>query len=162
MVAAMKKYLFLAYHKEYESFLNDLRKLGMIHVVEQDRSEVDEDKLFEFITEKKQLEEAKKTLNRVRDKKSENTFNVADANFGKEVPTLIERIENEKSSLKQQLMVSTKERDSLKPWGNFDPNQIKLLETLATAIFIILFPPSAPKHPRPQPAECHRRAQFLL
>ena len=71
MVAAMKKYLFLAYHKEYESFLNDLRKLGMIHVVEQDRSEVDEDKLFEFITEKKQLEEAKKTLNRVRDKKSE-------------------------------------------------------------------------------------------
>ena len=140
MVAAMKKYLFLAYHKEYESFLNDLRKLGMIHVVEQDRSEVDEDKLFEFITEKKQLEEAKKTLNRVRDKKSENTFNVADANFGKEVPTLIERIENEKSSLKQQLMVSTKERDSLKPWGNFDPNQIKLLEDAGYKINFFIVP----------------------
>lgn len=140
MVAAMKKYLFLAYHKEYESFLNDLRKLGMIHVVEQDRSEVDEDKLFEFITEKKQLEEAKKTLNRVRDKKSENTFNVADANFGKGIPTLIEGIENEKSSLKQQLMVSTKERDSLKPWGNFDPNQIKLLEDAGYKINFFIVP----------------------
>jgi V/A-type H+-transporting ATPase subunit I len=127
MVAKMKKYIFLAYHKDYEQFLNDLRNLGMIHVVEQNRSDIDEDKLFEFITRRKQLEDSRKTLNRVRDKVSENTFNNADANFGREIPAEIEKIEAEKLSLKQQLMVSVKEREALKPWGNFNPEKIKLL-----------------------------------
>lgn len=140
MVATMKKYVFLAYHKDYKQFLNDLRNLGMIHVVEQNRSEVDEDKLYEFITEKKQLEEAKKTLNRVRDKASVNTFNKADANFGRTIPAEIEKIENEKLSLKQQLMVSNKERDTLKPWGNFNPTQIKLLKNAGYNISFFIIP----------------------
>lgn len=140
MVATMKKYLFLAYHKDYNQFLDDLCNLGMIHVVEQDRSEVEEDKLYEYITEKKQLEEAKKTLNRVRDKKTEKPFNEADANLGKKIPSEIEKIENEKSLLKQQLMVSAKERDTLKPWGNFSPDQIKLLENAGYKISFFISP----------------------
>jgi V/A-type H+-transporting ATPase subunit I len=140
MVATMKKYLFLAYHKDYKLFLDDLRDLGMIHVVEQDRSEVEEDKLYEFITEKKQLEEAKKILNRVRDKKSDSPFNEADADSGKKTPAEIEKIENEKSLLKQQLMVASKERDTLKPWGNFSPDQIKLLENAGYKINFFISP----------------------
>ncbi len=136
----MKKYLFLAYHKDYNQFLDDLCNLGMIHVVEQDRSEVEEDKLYEYITEKKQLEEAKKTLNRVRDKKTEKPFNEVDANLGKKIPSEIEKIENEKSLLKQQLMVSAKERDTLKPWGNFSPDQIKLLENAGYKISFFISP----------------------
>jgi V/A-type H+-transporting ATPase subunit I len=67
MVATMKKYLFLTYHKDYSQFLNDLRNLGMIHVVEQDKSELNEDKIFEFISEKKQLKTMKQpALNSVK------------------------------------------------------------------------------------------------
>lgn len=140
MVATMKKYLFLAFHKDYSQFLDDLRNLGMVHVVEQDRSDIEEDKLYEFIVVKKQLEEAKKTLLRVRDKKQEIPFNKADANFGREIPCEIEKIDNEKLLLKQQLMVSVKERDNLKPWGNFDPNQIKLLEDAGYKINFFISP----------------------
>ncbi len=140
MVATMKKYLFLAYHEEYEKFLQDLRSLGMIHVVEQDRSQVDEDILFGFIAKKKQLEEAKKTLLRVRPKKTETPFKEADAAFGGEIPAEIEKIEVEKSALKQQLAVSEKERDALKPWGNFDPEQVKLLEDAGYKLNFFIVP----------------------
>lgn len=140
MVATMKKYLFLTYHKDYSQFLNDLRNLGMIHVVEQDKSELNEDKIFEFISEKKQLEEAKKILSRVRGKKTEREFNEADEKLGREIPSIVEKILSEKSSLKQQLMVSTKERDILKPWGNFSPEQIKLLKSEGYHINFFIVP----------------------
>ena len=48
MVAQMKKFIFLAFHKEYDRFLHDLRNLGMIHVVEQDHTEADEESLQQF------------------------------------------------------------------------------------------------------------------
>ena len=140
MVATMKKYLFLTYHKDYSQFLNDLRNLGMIHVVEQDKSELNEDKIFEFISEKKQLEEAKKILSRVRGKKTESEYKDADEKLGREIPSIVEKILSEKSSLKQQLMVSTKERDILKPWGNFSPEQIKLLKSEGYHINFFIVP----------------------
>ena len=34
MIAKMKKLTFLIYHKEYESFLQDLREVGVVHIVE--------------------------------------------------------------------------------------------------------------------------------
>jgi V/A-type H+-transporting ATPase subunit I len=112
----------------------------MIHVVEQDKSELNEDKIFEFISEKKQLEEAKKILSRVRGKKTEREFNEADEKLGREIPSIVEKILSEKSSLKQQLMVSTKERDILKPWGNFSPEQIKLLKSEGYHINFFIVP----------------------
>ena len=34
MITKMKKLTFLVYHKEYEAFLNSLRELGVVHIVE--------------------------------------------------------------------------------------------------------------------------------
>ena len=34
MITKMKKLTFLVYHKEYEDFLNSLRELGVVHIVE--------------------------------------------------------------------------------------------------------------------------------
>ena len=34
MITKMKKLTFLVYHKEYEQFLNSLRELGVVHIVE--------------------------------------------------------------------------------------------------------------------------------
>ncbi len=127
MVATMKKYVFLAFHKEYDQFLNDLRNLGMIHVAEQDRTEVDEEGIQDFLSETKKLNEAKKLLLRYRDKKSNKSFNEPDPELGKKIPTEIERIENKRSALNQQLQVSIKEKESLKYWGNFNPENIKKL-----------------------------------
>ena len=34
MITKMKKLTFLVYHKEYEEFLNSLRELGVVHIVD--------------------------------------------------------------------------------------------------------------------------------
>ena len=140
MVATMKKFVFLAFHKDWDQFLHDLRSLGMIHVVEHDRKDIDEDTLYDLIRNKKQLEEAKKLLVRARYNKTEIPLNEPNAKIGNTIPLEIEKIESEKSSLNQQLMVATKEREHLKPWGNFNPEQIKLLKTAGYNINFFIAP----------------------
>jgi V/A-type H+-transporting ATPase subunit I len=128
MVARMKKFTFLVFHKEYDQFLHDLRELGMIHVVVKENTTLNEDELHQYISEAKLLNEAKKTLEKVIDKKSPLSLNEPELERGKQIPALIEQIEDEKSLLTQQLQVSIKERDALRPWGNFDPENILQLE----------------------------------
>lgn len=128
MVAKMKKFLFLAYHKDYERFLHDLRDLGLIHVAETDRTVEDTDALNEFVVGLKQLREAQKILNRQIDKKTDIQQNEVDIELGKKIPNRIEYIQNRKASLNQQLQVSIKERDALLPWGDYDPENIQRLK----------------------------------
>lgn len=127
MVAKMKKFVFIAFHKDYDQFLHDLRDLGMIHVAEQDRTEVDEEGLEYYLSESKKLTEAKRELLRHRDKKSKVPFNEPDKELGYKIPAEIDEIERKLSYLKQKLQVSEKERDTLKVWGDFDPENIKKL-----------------------------------
>ncbi len=124
----MKKFTFLIYHKEYERFLEDLRELGLIHVVENKVNQEENRNLEVFNAQFKQLSEAEKLLKRYVDKKNPVTENPADAKRGVELPKDIERIQNERTSLSQQLQVSTRERDALAPWGNFDPELLSKLE----------------------------------
>lgn len=128
MIAKMKKYSFLAFHKDYDQFLHELRDLGMIHVVEKKKTTADEEQLLQFTSEFKQLTAAKKLLERYRDKKAEEPFNDPDVELGKRIPAIIETIQHAKTSLLQQLQVSTKEREALQPWGNFEPENIARLE----------------------------------
>lgn len=128
MVAKMKKFTFLTFHRDYEQFLYELRDLGMIHVAEKDRTSVHQDELQQFTASFKRLNEAKKILEKHVDQKTDDFFNEADAALGKRIPAAIEKIQQTISLLNQQLQVSTKERDALLPWGNFNPEDIKLLE----------------------------------
>lgn len=128
MVATMKKFVFISFHKDYDRFLHALRDMGMIHVAEQDNMKVDEEKLQDYLSASKRLSESIKKLKQLRDKKTAVPFHAADAEWGMDIPAEIEKIENKKSSLNQQLQVSIKERDALRPWGNFDPENIHRLK----------------------------------
>ena len=41
MITKMKKLTLLVYHKEYEDFLEGIRELGVVHIVEKQRGEMD-------------------------------------------------------------------------------------------------------------------------
>ena len=41
MITKMKKLTVLVYHKEYEEFLNRLRELGVVHIVEKQQGAAD-------------------------------------------------------------------------------------------------------------------------
>lgn len=128
MVAKMKKITFLIFHQEYTQFLEDLRELGLVHVVQNKVSQEESKSLELFNSQFKQLSEAEKVLKRLVDKKNPLPTNPADAKRGNELPKEIERIQNERMLLVQQQQVSIKERDAVQPWGNFDPNTLTKLE----------------------------------
>lgn len=121
MVAKMKKFTFLIYHKEYNDFLKDLRELGLMHVVENRVNQRENQHLEAFNAQYKQLSEAKKTLQKYTDKKSPVQPLPANGQRGHELPREIETLQNERTQLLQQLQVTTKERNALLPWGSFDP-----------------------------------------
>ncbi len=140
MIAKMKKFTFLAFHKEYDRFLHDLRNLGMIHVVEQNRTEADEESLQQFVTEAKKLGETIKTLKKNRDKKTTIASNEPNVVLGKKIPATIETIAQRKSSLNQQLQVAVKEREALRPWGDFDPENIHRLRRAGYQVHFFISP----------------------
>jgi len=128
MVAKMKKLTFLIYHKDYEQFLRDLRELGVVHVVENKLNQAQSERLDKLYMQWKQLTEAKKMLEKYRDKKSPLPPNPVDVEKGYRLPQEIEKIQADAATLMQQLQISKKERDALIPWGNFDPENISRLE----------------------------------
>ncbi len=140
MVAKMKKFTFLAYYRDYDAFLHDLRDLGLIHVAASDRPVEDNEQLDEFLVKLKQLREAQKILNRQIDKKSAAPLNEPDIERGKTIPREIELIQNATASLNQQLQVSVKERELLRPWGNFDPENIERLRKAGYLLDFFIVP----------------------
>ena len=140
MVAKMKKFTFLAYYRDYDAFLHDLRDLGLIHVAASDRPVEDNEQLDEFLVKLKQLREAQKILNRQIDKKSAAPLNEPDIERGKTIPREIELIQNATASLNQQLQVSIKERELLRPWGNFDPENIERLRKAGYMLDFFIVP----------------------
>jgi len=128
MVAKMKKLTFLIYHKDYEQFLRDLRELGVVHVVENKLNQAQSERLDKLYMQWKQLTEAKKMLEKYRDKKNPLPPNPVDVEKGYRLPQEIEKIQADAATLMQQLQISKKERDALIPWGNFDPENISRLE----------------------------------
>ncbi|HOI80106.1 MAG TPA: V-type ATP synthase subunit I, partial [Petrimonas sp.] len=136
----MKKFTFLAYYRDYDAFLHDLRDLGLIHVAASDRQVEDNEQLDEFLVKLKQLREAQKILNRQIDKKSAAPLNEPDIERGKTIPREIELIQNATASLNQQLQVSIKERELLRPWGNFDPENIERLRKAGYLLDFFIVP----------------------
>lgn len=140
MVARMKKFTFLVFHRDYDRFLHELRELGMIHVVEKEEAALNREELHQFIAESKLLKEARKTLEKVVDKKTFTPTDQPSVARGMEIPAAIAGIEAEKSALTQKLHVSIREREALRPWGNFNPTYLKKLEEAGYHLNLFITP----------------------
>ncbi len=125
----MRKFSFLIYHNDYDVFLQDLRKLGLIHVAQQEKEVEYNQELEDYLSQLKKLQESKKILEKtISDDKGEIPTNAADINLGYQIPRKIEDIQERIATIDQQLQVSSKELESLEPWGNFDWEIIKNLK----------------------------------
>lgn len=138
MIAKMKKFNFLVYHKDYEKFLDELKELGLIHVASQDKNVENDEQLDLFLKQSKKLQNAEKELTKFIDNKNETLFNEADAAKGLQIPAQIEEIKKEKAELQQKLQITQKERDAMLPWGNFNPDDISRLQQVGyhVALFV--------------------------
>jgi V/A-type H+-transporting ATPase subunit I len=124
MIIPMKKYSFLVYHREYTDFLNDLQKIGILHVIEKESGEFADEKLREQYNLINQFNAAIKFLQK-REVENKST-SIAKADGLK----IIEEIQNVQSEIElktQQLSSLKKEISIIRPWGDFSFENIDKL-----------------------------------
>ena len=102
MITKMKKLTFLVYHKEYEDFLNSLRELGVVHIVEKQQGAAENVELQDNIRLSARLAAALKLLqNQKHEKDAVIAANGGSAERGLQVLDEIDGLQAEHSKLLQ-------------------------------------------------------------
>ena len=129
MITKMKKLTVLVYHKEYEEFLNSLRELGVVHIVEKQQGAADNTELQENI---RLFNRLAATLKWLQNQKHEKNAVIAPeggtATRGMQVLDEVDALQTEHGKLSQQLQSYAKEKEVLEVWGNFEPTGIQKLK----------------------------------
>lgn len=134
MIVKMKRYSFLVYHKQYNDFLEKIREVGVLHVIEK----------AEGIAENDALREKMQMASRVQNALTQLENLLPETNQGIEVSAsrrttvtieeglqLLQKIENinsKKELLTQKKQLLEREFERMSIWGNFDLHRIKELE----------------------------------
>lgn len=125
MITRMKKLTFLVYHKEYETFLEQIRELGVVHIVEKQQGEMD-DNLHAYMQKRALYKTMLMNMYNLAEKQPEETVrkDVPADVLVKEYEELQERIQD----LNQQIPVVDKDIAQMEVWGDFDWNAVRKLE----------------------------------
>ncbi len=130
MIVKMNKYAFMVYHKEYETFLSDLRDAGVVHLVET-KSTADNKVLQESLIQRKRIDTLKryfKTL--LADQKDVQQAPARDISV-KEGLRLVQKIEecqDKKALLESARQTLEKEIAYMEIWGEFTYSNINKLQ----------------------------------
>lgn len=125
MIAKMKKLTFLIYHKEYETFLEQIRELGVVHIMEKQCGEMD-DTLQKFMQERAYYRNVLSQMLNLADKQPEDKLHT-----DKATDTILaeyERLQNLTQELNQQLPLIEKDIAQMDVWGDFDWKSIAKLQ----------------------------------
>ena len=129
MITKMKKLTFLVYHKEYEEFLNSLRELGVVHIVEKQQGAADNTELQENIRLFNRLAATLKLLqNQKHEKNAVIATEGGTATRGMQILDEVDALQTEHGKLSQQLQSYAKEKEVLEVWGNFEQTGIQKLK----------------------------------
>ncbi len=123
MIEPMTKYSFLVYHEGYNDFLQGIRDLGVLHVVERDKDV--SDSTIEKYSELKGISDVIKGLLARKIEKPENTSKAAN---GEEALEDVIKLQNDLEAKNQQLALLRKEMGYAAPWGDFSVDTVKKLK----------------------------------
>ncbi len=127
MILKMKKYAFLVYHKQYNDFLERIREIGVLHVIEKPQGIAEND----LLRDKMQLASRVKTTLKQLEKRIPKNAVLTEAKEnvqGLEILTKVENAFIEKDTLEQKLLLVEKERERMEVWGTFSPERLKELK----------------------------------
>lgn len=115
MIVKMKRYAFLVYHKEYSDFLEDIQKLGVVHVREKASGVPTDEALDTLLKTQGRLTAAINVLK----KRQIVPLEPQDGMDAQWVLETVEGIGQEIEVKKNELQIIDKERALLQPWGEF-------------------------------------------
>ena len=129
MIVKMKKYDFLIYHKDYQSFLLKLRELGVVHIVQKQLGTMTENSnLLDFMKLEKRYQECIRVLSRINNENKTKELEVVDKNLsGVKILEDTEVLLAEKERLNLDKQAIQKEITRIAPLGNFEPVNIARL-----------------------------------
>lgn len=125
MIAKMLKYSFLVFHEEYITFLEDIRELGVVHVISRQK-DISGDILDKY-TLVKEIQNVIRALEK-REVDSAGLEKPSEECRGRSAFDCVVSLFEEREHLQTQLSQLNREINQVKPWGNFSPEVIKKLK----------------------------------
>ena len=139
MITRMKKLSFLIHSGEYEQFLEHLRSIGVVHVVQKQAGALQDEALQEDINLLARYKNALKVLEPLAANGDGSLWQVPDSETNSDLSicqkepspmAVLERfdiLEAEKIVQDQTLQFLNRDRSQLLPWGDFDPAALERL-----------------------------------
>ena len=125
MITKMNKLTLLVYHKEYAAFLERLREVGVVHIVERKKGSVENPELEQQLTLANRYLRTIKRLEQCTVESYASATDIVQAlSVVEKYETLVAEIEQHKTLLQ----VVEKEISTLEPWGDFSFPTLEKLE----------------------------------
>lgn len=125
MISKMKKLAFLIYHKDYDTFLEQVRNLGVVHVVTKSQGEAENQDLQATIRLSARYAAAIKLLEGMDVKAADKTSGNADK--GEQVLDKLETLQQHDAETNHRIQAIEKEITAMEPWGDFKTESLKRL-----------------------------------
>lgn len=132
MVVPMKRLELLLYHKERDQFLDSLRSLGVVHIVQSEES-ADTNQNQQLQNLIRRCEKVITGLRKIAAVEGDSHTG-ASQKVPEEIIEEYEAFEAENEKLSQELLTLSKDYAQLEPWGSFDPSVIKKLGDSGVAV----------------------------
>ncbi|TLX75221.1 hypothetical protein E9993_09985 [Labilibacter sediminis] len=132
MIESMKKFSLLVYHAEYIEFLEKLRSLGVLHV-EAGESELSAENSAKIT----KINQIKNLINEMDARKTGDDV-APEISNGEELLNLIEEKNDVINKITQDIHSLEKEKESVVPWGNYNPATIEGLRNAGYQIQFLI------------------------
>ncbi len=125
MITRMNKLTFLIYHKEYDAFLQQIRQLGVVHIVEKQSGEMDEN-LQSFVQKRASYKSLLQAMQNLAEKPlctavhSEKSADALVAEY--------DAYQSQLQALRLQLPALEKDIALMQVWGEFDWESVNKLK----------------------------------
>lgn len=139
MIVSMKRMELLLYHKEREQFLESLRTLGVVHIVE--KSQQDDGVGIQELTQKLKL--CEKTLSFLLKVQNAQVNSIPQVKECDSVESVIEKyngLEEKIEKTELEIAALNKDYSRLRPWGDFKPESVRRLADINVNMRFFILP----------------------
>ncbi len=141
MITKMKKISFLILNKEYQSFLEHLRELGIVHVVERQKGVSSDAVLQEDVRLLSRYQSVLKAL----ESSAVTTVKTGGNISAEDVANRYDSLMSSKEAVEQQQQTLLKNRQELTAWGDFEMSSVSRLGEAGYEVRFFCCPPKAYK-----------------
>ena len=127
MITKMKRYSFLIYHQQYMEFLEKIREIGVLHVIEKSEGMAENDALREKMQRAARVSAVITQLQQLIVNEEVTELKPAGNTDAVSVLDRVETINSEVEALAQKRQTLEREFDRMRIWGNYDWNQLNQL-----------------------------------